>query len=210
MEGVSNSVGRCSMTKLEFWYDFASHYAYLSAMRIEALAAEKSVTLVWRPFLLGPIFKAQGWQGSPLQAFPAKANYTRRDAERIAGARGLTFIVPEPFPQNSIKAARIGIIGQRDGWIGAFTKALYLAEFRDHLPIDDPVVLKKLLAGLGLQSALILAEIEETEIKNSLRAATDEAVTKGIFGAPTFVTEDREIFWGDDRLEAAIAWGLGR
>ncbi|MFM2422746.1 MAG: hypothetical protein RL291_1276 [Pseudomonadota bacterium] len=194
------------MRTIEFWYDYASHYSYLSAMRIEALAEAHNVKVAWRPFLLGPIFKTQGWDSSPFQIYPIKGMYTRRDVERIAESRGLTFKMPDPFPQNSMKAARIGIVGQQEGWLPAFTKAVFLAEFRDLKQIGDTAVLTSILDGLGLESARILAQTEETEIKQRLRAQTEEAVAKKIFGAPMFVTEDHEIFWGDDRLDQAMVW----
>ena len=92
---------------LEFWYDLASPYAYLSAMRIDALAHADGVTVVWRPFLLGPIFSAQGWPTSPFVVYPAKGRYMARDMERLAAARGLAFRLPQVFPARSITAARI-------------------------------------------------------------------------------------------------------
>lgn len=197
------------MRTLEFWFDFASHYSYLSAMRIEALAAQSGVSIAWRPFLLGPIFKAQGWDTSPFAIYPVKGAYARRDVERLAVSRGLTFKEPKPFPQNSMKAARIAVVGQTEGWSALFAKSVFLAEFRDLKPIDDENVLKSLLEAHGLQSARIVTEAETSDNKLRLRKQTEEAVAKGIFGAPTFVTHDGEVFWGDDRLEQAIAWTLG-
>ena len=90
------------MEKLTFWFEFASTYSYLSAMRIEELAAKAGVEIVWKPFLLGPIFKAQGWDTSPFNLYPAKGKYMVRDMERIAEARGLKFRLPDPFPQNGL------------------------------------------------------------------------------------------------------------
>lgn len=103
------------MEKLTFWFEFASTYSYLSAMRIEVLAEEAGVGIVWKPFLLGPIFKAQGWDTSPFNLYPAKGKYMVRDMERIAEARGLKFRLPDPFPQNGLHG-RLALVGLEEGW----------------------------------------------------------------------------------------------
>src|SRR5262244_3126673 len=88
---------------LTFWYEFASTYSWLAAERIEAVAAQEGVAVVWRPFLLGPIFAAQGWTSSPFNLFPAKGRNMWRDMERQCVRMGLPPIVrPDPFPQNSL------------------------------------------------------------------------------------------------------------
>ena len=98
---------------LEFWYEFASTYSYLAAMRIEAAAREAGVSVRWRPFLLGPIFAAQGWTTSPFNLFPAKGRNMWRDLQREAGRLGLPPLTrPDPFPQNSLSATRAAILGQ--------------------------------------------------------------------------------------------------
>ena len=98
------------MAKLEFWYEFASTYSYLSAMRIEEMAREAGVEVQWRPFLLGPIFVAQGWTTSPFSIYAAKGRNMWRDMERLTAARGLGFRKPDPFPQNGLHAARLALI----------------------------------------------------------------------------------------------------
>ena len=100
---------------MEFWYEFASTYSYLSAMRIEALAAVAGVAVAWRPFLLGPIFKAQGWDNSPFNLYLAKGRYMVRDIERLAAERSLRFALPALFPQNSLRATRLALVGNDEG-----------------------------------------------------------------------------------------------
>ena len=197
------------MPKLEFWYDFASTYSYLSAMRIEALAEAVGVEIAYRPFLLGPIFKAQGLTTSPFVLNIAKGRYMARDIGRIAAARGCAFHMPEIFPANSLAAARIAMAAEQEGWIGAFTQAVFAAEFADRSDIAAPDALARIVTDLGHDPARLLVRTASDEVKSALRARTEAAAAKGIFGAPTFITDDAELFWGDDRLEAALAWACG-
>ena len=94
------------MANAEFWYEFASTYSYPAALRVGALAEARGVSLAWRPFLLGPIFAAQGWRDSPFNIYPAKGRYMWRDVERTCEAMGVPFKRPSPFPQSSLLAAR--------------------------------------------------------------------------------------------------------
>ncbi len=192
------------MPQLTFWYEFASTYSYLTAMRIEAAAEAAGVEIAWQPFLLGPIFRSQGWATSPFNIYPAKGRYMVRDVGRIAAARGLAFRMPEPFPANSLKAARLAIVGIDEGWVAAFSRAVFAAEFARGRDIASEAVLGEILVELGLEAPAVLARSGEPDIKERLRAATAAAGACGIFGAPSFMTADNEPFWGDDRLEAAL------
>ena len=198
-----------SRPTLDFWFDFASTYSYLSAMRIEPLAEAAGVTLRWRPFLLGPIFAAQGWSNSPFNLFPAKGKYMWRDIERRAQKSGLPVKRPAPFPQNSLSAARIALAGRDAGWTPAFARACFHLGFGQGKSIQDEAILVEALrsAQIDAQSALGLSKSEE--VKGRLKAETELAKSLGIFGAPAFVTQDGELFWGDDRLEDAIEWSRG-
>jgi len=191
---------------LEFWYEFASTYSYLSAMRIEALAEAAGVEVRWRPFLLGPIFAAQGWTTSPFNLYPAKGRYMWRDMQREAARLGLPCIQPDPFPQNGLLAARVALLGADHPWGPTFTKAVYRAEFGEGRPISDPATIRKVLADLGLDAEAILLRAGEEANKAALKAQTEEAMARGIFGAPTFIAPDGEMFWGNDRLERALEW----
>ncbi len=194
------------MGQVEFWYEFGSTYSYPAAMRIERLAADAGVELRWRPFLLGPIFKAYGWNNSPFNIFAAKGRYMWRDLARICAADGLPLkLPPVSFPQNGLKAARLALVGGPQGWTPAFTRAVFAANYAEQKDIADDTTLAAILDGLGVDAPAALATAATPEIKARLRAQNDEAVALGLFGAPSFTVRD-ELFWGNDRLEAALAW----
>jgi 2-hydroxychromene-2-carboxylate isomerase len=193
------------MLEIDFWYEFASTYSYLAAMRAESLAQSAGARLRWRPFLLGPIFVAQGWTTSPFNIFPVKGRYMWRDMERICAARGLALHRPEPFPQNTLLAARLAL-AVPDENRADFSRSVYLAEFADGHDISDAQLLAGLICELGLPAEDLLARAKSDDIKAKLRAETEIARAAGIFGAPTFVTGDGELFWGDDRFEQALDW----
>jgi 2-hydroxychromene-2-carboxylate isomerase len=194
---------------LEFWYEFASPYSYLAAMRIEPAAAAAEVEVRWRPFLLGPIFAGQGWTTSPFNLYPAKGRYMWRDMEREAARLGLSCYQPNPFPQNSLTAARVALLGFERGFAPAFTKAVFLQEFSEGRNIGETTVIGEVLSGLGLDAPGILKEAQAEPNKTRLKAVGEEARSRGVFGAPTFFTEDGEQFWGNDRLEQALDWATG-
>jgi len=200
------------MASITFWYEFASTYSYLTAMRIEGACRAADVRLAWKPFLLGPIFKSQGWDTSPFVIVEAKGRYMWRDLERRTEARGLPAITrPDPFPQNGLLAARIATIGAGFPWGPVFTRAVYDAEFAQGLQICDPALLAKLLGELGEPGNAIVQRAQtDQSVKAAVRRATEEAQALGIFGAPSFTTDDGELFWGDDRLEDAIKWAKSK
>ena len=197
------------MTQIDFWYDFASTYSYPSAMRIEALAATRDVAVNWRPFLLGPIFVEQGWKNSPFNIYPVKGRYMWRDMERICARQKLAFRQPDPFPQNSMLAARLAL-ALEPTLRPEFSRQVYLAQFAKGLPISDRAALAPILEGFGLHPSTMIEKAASEPVKQSLRMETDEAKRIGIFGAPSFVTEDGELFWGNDRLEEALGWAVDK
>jgi 2-hydroxychromene-2-carboxylate isomerase len=195
-----------STPALDFWFDFASTYSYLAAGRIGPLAAEAGVEVRFRPFLLGPIFKAQGWDTSPFNLYSAKGRNMWRDLERLSEDFGLPFRRPEPFPQNSLLPARAALVGLQNGWGERFCGEVFRAQFVDVRRIDEPATLGEILSRLGLDAEATLAAAQSDDNKARLRAQTEEAQRLGLYGAPSFVTTTGELFWGNDRLEQALRW----
>ncbi len=196
------------MASIDFWYEFASTYSYLATERIERAAAEAGVDVRWRPFLLGPIFAAQGWTTSPFNLYPAKGRHMWRDIERLVARAGLPPLTrPSPFPQNGLLASRLALIGLESDWTPAFSRAVFHAEFALGRDISKAETLADVLGSLGLNASALLGRARGDEaIKTLLKRETEEAKRRGIFGAPSFVTPDGELFWGNDRLEAAVEW----
>ena len=190
---------------LEFWFEFASTYSYPAAMRVERACTAAGVTLVWRPFLLGPVLAGQGLNDSPFNIYPAKGAYMWRDLERICEAGGLPLRPPSVFPRGSLLAARVCAAFDESEWIGAFIRSVYTANFAEDRDIGQAEVVADMLTGLGEDPEAILAAAEASHNKRKLRALTDRAVELGIFGAPSMIAGG-ELFWGNDRLDAAIAW----
>ncbi len=193
---------------VDFWFDFASTYSYPAAIRIVDAADRAGVAVRFRPFLLGPIFKAQGWDTSPFSIYEAKGRYMWRDLERLCADLELPLRRPEPFPQNGLLAARIVLAGLATGaiWPEEFCVAVFRAQFGEGRRIDDPSTLSAILTVFGVDAATALAAAQAEDNKARLRMQTEEAKRLGIFGAPTFITPDGELFWGNDRLDAALAW----
>jgi 2-hydroxychromene-2-carboxylate isomerase len=190
---------------ITFWFDFASTYAHLAAQRVAPLAAASGVPVRWRPFMLGPIFAAQGWTTSPFNLYPAKGRAMWRDVERLSARAGLPLKKPEPFPANSLLAARVAIQGQDEPWMGDYVRATFRAEFCEGANISDQEVVRGILTKLGLDPRPLIEAARGEQVKAKLKLQTDEAQRAGVFGAPTFIVEG-ELFWGNDRLEDAIAW----
>lgn len=190
--------------RLQFWYDFASHYSWIAARRVEGAARAAGVALTWRPFLLGPIFAANGWNDSPFNVYPAKGAYAWRDVARLANGLGLALTRPQPFPQNSLQAARVAL-SLPDVVLPDFTTALFAAEFEQGRGLSEGAI-RQALAHARVDADATLAAAVTPGTKQALRVQTEAAIAAGIFGAPAFVASDGELFWGNDRLEQALAW----
>ena len=194
--------------KLQFWFEFASTYSYPAVMRVDKAAAARGVQIEWRPFLLGPLFHAQqGMKDSPFNVVPIKGSYMWRDVERTCEKHNLPFRRPHRFPQNGLMAARITLSLPQEQRPN-FVKAVYQANFVHDRDIADLQILHAAARRAGLDPLEVLGAMKSEPVKDQLRQETEHAADLGIFGAPTFVTEDSELFWGNDRLEDALDWAV--
>jgi 2-hydroxychromene-2-carboxylate isomerase len=188
---------------IEFWFDFGSTYSYLSAMRIEDAARSHAVRVVWKPFLLGVIFRRLGLNNSPFVLQKEKGAYVWQDMERQCSKYGLKWTRPTTFPRAAVLPSRIELLGAQEPWIGDFCRGVMELNFVQDQQIDEGGSLARLLLRLGLPASSILAQATTEPTKLLLREQTEHACLKGIFGAPTFFV-GTEMFWGNDRLDDAL------
>jgi 2-hydroxychromene-2-carboxylate isomerase len=194
---------------LEFWFDFASTYSYLAAATVEERCRANGVALVWRAFLLGPIFALQGWETSHFNLNPLRGAYMFRDLARTCALHGLPWRKPSAFPRASTLPARVAVSHADAPWIGDFVRAVFRANFAEDRDIGAEPVMRDILAALGCDAAAVLAFAQAPERKGLLRAQTERAIELGIFGAPNAFVAG-ELFWGEEALDDAIGWARGR
>lgn len=194
-----------TQAKVEFWFEFASTYSYLSVMRIDDLARAAGVRIVWKPFLLGPIFRSFGWSTSPFLLQKSKGDYMWTDVERQCRKFGLGWQRPTEFPRLSVLSARVALLGVDQPWLLPFAQQVMLANFARDQDIASESVIGDVLGRLGLPAQELLRTAQLDASKARLRTATEEAQRRGVFGAPTFFVGE-EMFWGNDRLDDAVAF----
>ncbi len=190
---------------IQFWFEFASSYSYLSVARIQELSKKLKFDFLWKPFLLGPIFSEQGWSDSPFNLYPTKGKYMWRDLARQCQKYRIPFTKPSQFPRNGLLAARVACSLRDNPNQRQFIQEIFRYNFEKDIDIANTMVIQKILKKLHLDPELILNQALSSENKEYLRNQTEQAKSLGIFGAPTFIV-GKEIFWGDDRLEDAVRW----
>jgi len=185
------------MRTLEIYWDFSSPFAYLGSMQAEALAKRTGAALVWRPMLLGGVFKTIGQADVPLMTWSqAKQRYYYEDMMRWAAYWGVPFKFPSSFPTNSLKALRTYLALPEDRQ-PAFREKAFRAYWAEDRNIADDAVLRDLV---GADGDAVLARTQDPAVKKALVDATQKAVEAGVFGAPTWVVDGMELFWGQDRI----------
>jgi 2-hydroxychromene-2-carboxylate isomerase len=199
---------KSSRPEIEFWFEFASNYSYLSVMRIEGEAKRHGVRIVWRPFLLGPIFRDLGMETSPFVLQKEKGAYVWQDMERQCRKYGLRWKRPSTFPRLSVLASRVAALGAEQPWMVDYCRRVMELNFVLDKDINSPTQLRPILAALGVSAADILDQAQGEPTKALLRTQTERARARGIFGAPTFFV-GTEMFWGNDRLDDALQLAAG-
>ena len=193
---------------LDFYFFIGSTYSYLSVNRAAGQAQARGAALVWRPFSLRTLMREQ--RNVPFADKPAKQRYMWRDLSRRAARFGIPFDGTPPYPIDADERAnRIATVAAREGWCPAFAQAAFRAWFLGKQDPGEPEALRAILDALGQDADRCLAMADSEAIRGDYAAHTDRARELGIFGSPTFV-HGAEIFWGDDRLEDALDWALGR
>ena len=188
------------MKTFEFWFDFGSPAAYLAYTQIPSIEAETDAKAVYRPMLLGGIFQATG-NHSPA-TIPAKGNYIFDDFSRFAKRYGVPFNNNPHFPINTLLLMRgaSGMLQQQPEQFSAYCSAVFQAIWIDALNMNDPATVGAALHKAGFDPQKLMALANDQVTKDALKASTTEAVSRGVFGAPTFFVDD-QMYWGQDRLD---------
>ena len=190
---------------IEFYFDFSSPFGYLASEKIDALAARHGRGTLWRPFLLGAVFKVTG--GTAPMNVPVKGDYYRHDFPRTARLFGVEYRQPSVFPINTVNLARAFY------WQDAIdparakdlARALYRAYFVADIDVSDTERMLAVCAEAGFPAAAVRAGIADPAVKERTRTEVDAAIAKGVFGSP-YIIVDGEPFWGSDRLDQVERW----
>lgn len=198
------------MTAIEFLYDFGSPNAFLVHKVLPGLAERAGAELLYRPVLLGGIFKAANNQ-SPMQAFAGvkgKLAHQNRQIDRFVQRHGITFNWNPHFPVNTLGLMRGAAFAQGQPWERSYIDAIFQAMWQNGEKMDDPNVIERVLRNAELPAEDILAATQQGDVKQKLIDATQAAVARGAYGSPTMFVGD-EMFFGKDSLDE-LEWFVQR
>jgi len=190
---------------VDFYFDFYSPYGYLASRRIDEIAARHGREVNWRPFLLGPVFKAMGLP--PMLQTPLIGDYVKLDFVRSARLAGVKIRFPEEYPKVALAPARAfyWLHDRNPAQAKALAKSVYQAIFAEGRDGNDPGLLARLAQAQGIDAAQLLEAIQTPGIKDRLKQEVNRAVEQGVCGSPFFIV-DGEPFWGNDRLDQVDLW----
>jgi 2-hydroxychromene-2-carboxylate isomerase len=190
---------------IDFYFDFSSPYGYFAATQIDEIAAKHARPVIWRPILLGAVFKVTKQQ--PLPSIPLKGDYAKRDLARSARLLDVPFTFPSRFPIATTAACRAyySVAGRDPTLAKRLARALYDAYFAQDRDISAPETVIEIASGIGIASDEVRNAIDDPMVKERLREVVDAAIARGVFGSP-YIVVDGEPFWGADRLGQLERW----
>tara|TARA_B100000579_G_C22833602_1_gene857353 strand:- start:79 stop:666 length:588 start_codon:yes stop_codon:yes gene_type:complete len=190
------------MTKpIEFYFDFSSPYSYIGYKEIKKLEKRDSIKIKYMPVFLGGLHNSAGI--TPAAFIDIKSKYMVEDTKLVCKKKNIKFIFNSYFPIKTVNFMRGVVTADDDSFKKIYIEKIYNSIWRDGLNMNDQTVIHKVLKNMDLNPEIFLSKVGGDEIKNKLRKFTDDALKKGVFGAPTFVV-NKKIFWGQDRLSYAI------
>ena len=194
-----------SQAPIDFYFDFSSPYGYFASMKIDELAARHGRSVVWRPMLLGAVFKITGQQ--PLATVPLKNSYMAHDLARTAKLLAVPFKLPTRFPISTVGPSRAFYwVGDKDKELAKkLAQALFRAYYAEDRDISNPEVTGNVAAKLGVDKAELTQALNDPAVKERLKIEVDGAIERGVFGSP-YIVVDGEPFWGSDRLDQVERW----
>jgi len=200
------------MSRLEFFFDCGSPWTYLAFHKIEEVAGEAGAALEWRPILVGGVFNAvnESVYAQRANPVPAKARWWAKDLQDWARLYGLTIGWPSIFPVNSVAAMRGCLVAEQQDALPAFARAVFEAYWGEDRDISQQSELAAIANAVGLDGRDLVTRIARPEVKQSLRANTDELISRGGFGSPTMFVDGDDMYFGNDRLPLVRNALLGR
>ena len=196
------------MAVVEFFFDCSSPWTYLAFTRIQPVAARTGARIEWKPILVGGIFNAVNREVYERRANPdpRKARYSGKDLQDWARLTGLKIIMPPPvFPVRATLAMRCALAAQEEGKVVEFSRSCFQSYWSDIQDISQPEVLAAVCVAANLDADRILERAGAAEIKDRLRANTDDVIARGGFGSPTMFVNGTDMFFGNDRMELVEA-----
>ena len=185
----------------DFYFDFVSPYSFLAHKKIKKIEIKNSIKIKYKPILLGGLHNLHGIKAPAF--IPAKAKHMIRDCKLIAEKNKTKFKFNSYFPIKSLNLMRGVIVAEEDNFKSYYIDRIYDSIWQDGLNMNDESVVQKILKNLDINPKTFLLRSTSSSIKDSLKKRTSEAYEKGIFGAPSFVSNNK-IFWGQDRIEFAL------
>ena len=185
----------------EFYFDFGSPYTFLAHKEIRKIEKENSIKIKYMPILLDVLLKSVGVKANA--DIPIKAKYMIKDCKLWADKKNIVFKFNNYFPIVTLNLMRCVLVAEKKGFAQNFINKVFDAIWEDGLNLNDNIIVEKLLKNIDINPKTFLMESVDNKIKDELKKRTDEAYKKGIFGAPSFIVNNK-MFWGQDRLEFAI------